>query len=131
MLKIQNVKLIDIHDWNECVQEIYGKPYNLQQQDDCMPRGILYITVPPREVHDYKNDTIPEVVNGEKMGVSFKAWLDRDPKQELDTDDEWERENGITLFWERSFYPSLEMVVNDLYLKGLIPQGEYAINIDW
>jgi hypothetical protein len=128
MLKIQNVKLIKSYDFDKCVQETYGKPYILQQQDDCMPRGIVYITA--REPHlnpdDYKNDTIPEEINGEEKGVSFKAWLARDPKQPFSSGRE-----DITLWWERNFYPSLEMVVNDLYLKGLIPEGEYVINIDW
>ena len=28
-------------------------------------------------------------------------------------------------------YPNLEMVVNDLYEKGLLEEGTYEIDIDW
>jgi hypothetical protein len=38
---------------------------------------------------------------------------------------------NIELCWERNFYPCLDMVVNDLYKKGLIEEGEYVINIDY
>jgi hypothetical protein len=29
------------------------------------------------------NDVIPEVLNGETMGVKFNKWLERDPKQNV------------------------------------------------
>lgn len=62
------------------------------------------------------------------MGVSFKAWLERDPKQKLPNRED---EFCIYLWWARNFYPHLDMVVQDLYTKGLIEPGEYAIEIDW
>lgn len=65
------------------------------------------------------------------MGVSFKAWLARDPKQPLNSPDEWDRKNGLSLWWQRNFYPDVQMVANDLYEKGLIEAGEYVIDIDW
>lgn len=129
-VKIKTVQSISDSDWDNLVENTYGRPYCLQQQDGCKDRGVEYITV-PNESYDYANETIPEVVNGEEMGVSFKAWLARDPKQKLDSKDEWDREHGIELFWYRNFYPSLEMVANDLYDKGLLPAGEYQIVIDW
>ena len=35
------------------------------------------------------------------------------------------------MFWERNFYPHVEMVMNDLHAKGLVEAGEYVIDIDW
>ena len=122
--------MIDVSDWDNLVQEPYGRIYNFQQQDGCKERGTFSLTV-PSHAYDYENDTIPEEVNGSEMGVGFKAWLARDPKQKLNTDDAWDRENGLGLFWERNFYPDIQMVANDLHAKGLIEAGKYVINIDW
>lgn len=130
MIKTQSKLVINHSDLDDLVEKTYGKPYSFQQQDGCQGRGNVSITV-PEEADDYENDTLPEVVNGEEMGVSFAAWLARDPKQKLNTEDNWDREHGLNLFWERNFYPNLQMVVNDLHAKGLFPAGDYVINIDW
>lgn len=67
-------------------------------------------------------------VNGDEMGVSFKAWLERNPSQELPDDkNSW----SLELFWGRNFYPDVQMVANDLHAKGLIEAGDYVIDIDW
>jgi hypothetical protein len=129
-MKIKTVQSIDVSDWDELVESTYGRPYNFQQQDDCKDRGIEHITVPD-DPEDFENDTIPEEVNGEEMGVSFKAWLARDPKQPLAAEDEWDRKHGLQLFWLRNFYPHVSMVANDLHAKGLLPAGKYQIVIDW
>ena len=121
--------MIDVDDWDDLVSTTYGKIYNLQQQDGCMERGMIDITIPTISYSgDYDNETVPEEINGNEMGVSFAAWLKRDPA-------EW---NGsaadaphINLFWSRNFYPALRTVANDLYTKSLIPAGNYSINIDW
>lgn len=131
MIKFKTQRVIEVQDWDDLVQKTYGRPYAFQQQDGCKDRGVERITVPTTWTNDYEEDTIPEVVNGDEMGVSFKAWLARDPKQELDSKDDWERKNGINLFWERNFYPDVSMIANDLHEKGLIEAGEYTINIDW
>ncbi len=129
MLNIKNVKQISVHDWDDLVTETYGRTYSFQQQDDCKSRGQEHISV-PAEPEDYENDTVPEIVNHEEMGVSFKAWLERDPKQALNNPDEqypW----ALDLWWERNFYPHVSMIINDLHEKGLLPAGEYEIDIDW
>ena len=118
-------------DWDKLIEETYGRPYSFQQQDGCRFRGIYALSIPSDDAYDFENDSIPEEVNGDEMGVSFSSWLARDPKQPLNTSDEWEREHGIDIFWRRNFYPSIEVVANDLYQRGLIPAGEYVINIDW
>jgi hypothetical protein len=131
MIKLTSVNIIEVNDLNKLVEETYGKPYDFQQQDDCKDRGIEYFTVPCYP-EDYENDTIPEVVNGSEMGVSFKAWLKRDPKQGLSSEDKNNNNiSDINLWWTRNFYPHLSILVNDLYEKGLLPAGDYGINIDW
>jgi hypothetical protein len=84
------------------------------------------------------------------MGVSFKAWLERDPNASLNPSDKeligspyywgeteddkikYKEDTGhINMFWERNFYPNLDMIINDLHSKGLIEAGEYEIDIDW
>lgn len=128
MIKTSNIKMIEVSDWDQLVIDTYGRTYSFQKQSGCKDRGVFKFTV-PTDGYDYENDTIPEEINGEEMGVSFKAWLTRDPKiwygKTSDPD------YYVDMFWERNFYPSIEILANDLYDKGLLPAGEYAINIDW
>lgn len=152
MLKTKNIKMIDVQDWDDLVTKTYGKPYSFQQQMGCQERGIFDLTVSDSDDYDDStaSDHIPEVINGEDMEVQFSVWLARDPKaplnptkKELESNayywgktkqDEEQYKNDkshIELFWERNFYPSIEMVANDLCKKKLIEPGEYKINIDW
>lgn len=128
MLNIKSVQMIEVQDWNELVEETYGRPYHFQQQDGCKSRGTFNLTV-PEEFEDSDVDSIPDKVNGNEMGVSFKAWLTRDPK-------EWNGKEKLSswtleLFWHRNFYPDVQLIANDLHAKGLLPAGKYIINIDW
>lgn len=131
MLKYSNKKVIEVQDWDDLVQETYGRPYSFQQQDGCKDRGIYQFEIPNKwGVEDFENNSIPEKVNGDEMGVSFKAWLERDPKQKLsnpEDQDSW----SINLWWKRNFYPHVDMIIEDLHKKGLIEAGDYLINIDW
>lgn len=143
---IKTKYIIEVSDWDKLVEDTYGRLYDFQQQDDCKDRGVEYFTVPCFP-EDFENDTIPEIINGREMGVSFKAWLERDPNAPLNpTDDElkncnyfynedrdkWCKDKShINLFYIRNFYPHFNMIVNDLHAKGLLPAGDYAINIDW
>lgn len=132
MLKYESKKIIGLQDWNNLVTHIYQRPYNFQQQDGCQDRQMFALTIPSKDEdeneEDYDNDTVPEIVNGAEMGVSFKAWLERDPKQLLSNRNDI---FGLELWWERNFYPNIHTVANDLYKKGLIEAGDYLINIDW
>lgn len=122
--------MVEVSDWDELVQDTYGRIYNFQQQDGCKSRGIFNLNIPSEWSEDYDNDTIVEKVNGPEEGVSFKGWLERDPDQPLKD----ERDNlsyHISMFYERNFYPEVNTVANDLYAKGLIEAGNYTINIDW
>ncbi len=128
-MKITQKNVIYSGHWDEFVQKIYGKPYCFQQQAGCRTWSVYELIVPD-EVNDFTNDTLPEIVNGEEMGVSFKAWLERDPKQPLrpyqDETEQW----LVDIWWERNFYPDVRMIANDLHAKGLLPAGEYLIIID-
>jgi hypothetical protein len=149
-MTIKTVKQIDVNEWDKLVSQTYGKPYSFQQQDGCKSRGIEWITTNSDEGDDYENDSIPEVVNGEDMGVSFKVWLERDPNQPLNPTEEelkncgyywgktkedmsmWKNDKShINMFWERNFYPNPNMIAADLCKKGLLESGEYQIYIDW
>lgn len=130
MIKSRNVNVIDCYDWDKLVTDTYGKPYSIQQQDGCMDRQMLELTIPD-EADDYENDTLPEEVNHPEMGVSFAAWLARDPNQPLNTTNGLRSDFGLNLWWNRNFYPDLQTLANDLHAKGLIDAGEYVINIDW
>ncbi len=130
MLKTKKVNVIDDSDWDNLVSETYGRPYCFQQQDGCKERQHVSITVPVEHPEDYENDTVPEVVNHSEMGVSFKTWLERDPKQKLSSKDDQESWS-LNIWWERNFYPHVDMIINDLHSKGLLEAGDYEIDIDW
>lgn len=120
---MRTVNIFDLREWNKLVIETYNKPYSFQQQDGCKDRGIEYFSVPIGHPEDYENDTVPEIINGEEMGVSFKAWLARDSSKDS------QQLRG--LWWERNFYPHLEIIAQDLYNRGLLTSGNYAIAVDW
>lgn len=128
MLNIQNKMVINVGDWDNLVEKTYGKVYSFQQQEGCQERGNFSIIVPCDDPFDYENDVLPEIANHAWMGVSFKAWLARPSEQEL-LNQKYDFE--LELWWKRNFYPNIDMLINDLYEKGLLPAGEYDINIDW
>jgi hypothetical protein len=130
MIKTTNKRVIDVSDWEDLVQETYNRTYSFQQQDGCKERQRWRITVPVKDPKDFENDTVPEIVNHDEMGVSFKAWLERDPEQKLSNPDDQESWS-LGLWWERNFYPHVDMIINDLHARGLLEAGEYEINIDW
>ncbi len=126
-MKITKEQMIEVQEWDSIVTKTYGKPYSFQQQDGCKSRGIFRITIPD-EAEDFERDTVPEIVNHEEMGVSFKAWMERDPKKLLEGDT---GNHSLGLWWERNFYPDVQMIANDLCKKGIIEKGNYIIEIDW
>lgn len=129
-MKIKTEKVIELQEWDDLVSKTYKRPYSFQQQDGCKDRGNFRFTVPVKKPSDFENETLPEVINHETRGVSFAAWLKRDPKQKLN-DDDTKEQWGIDLWWERNFYPDFEMIANDLHKKGLLKAGSYTIDIDW
>ena len=122
-------QVIEAQEWDALVQKTYGRPYIFQQQEGGRCRGSISFRVPD-EADDHERDSVPENVNDETMGVSFKAWLARDPKQKLSNLDEQE-DYCLELWWERNHYPDLQMVANDLHAKGLLKTGTHTLLIDW
>lgn len=136
-MKIKNVQMIDVGDWDSFVAKTYGKPYSFQQQYSYQPRGVFHITIPTKYTEDEDmNDEIPFKMNGNEMGVKFQVWLDTSIE---DINNKFEEVRGKPesyprqndTFWERNFYPDIHTLANDLHEKGLIEAGEYTINIDW
>jgi hypothetical protein len=129
-LNLKKVSLIDDSEWSDFVSEIYKRPYNFQQQEGCRERGVYPFSVPISNPFDYKNSKIPETTSTNQEGVSFEAWLSRDPslklKSKIDNDP-----LSLNMWWHRSFYPFVDMIVDDLYKRGLLEEGEYIIDIDW
>lgn len=125
-IPIKQTNTITVQDFDELVISTYSKPYSFQQQNGCKGRGLVHISI-PEYPEDYENDSVPEIVNHEDMGVSFSAWLARDPEQLLPN----KNKRSTELWWERNFYPDVSMIINDLHSKGLLPAGDYSIDIDW
>jgi len=61
------------------------------------------------------------------MCVSFKTWMNTTPEE---TSKYFEFQSQNELFWQRNFYPHIDMIAHDLYLRSLLEPGEYTINID-
>ena len=135
MIKTQDVKIVQVQDWDNLVKETYGRAYSFQQQDGCKDRGTHELIVDDSSFEDpYENDTVLEALNYVEMGVSFKAWLARDPEQPLSGDEDHPARDSqwaIDMWWERNFYPDVDMVASDLHRRGLLPAGDYMIIIDW
>jgi hypothetical protein len=124
-MRVETKRMVDCGEWDALVQQTYGRPYCFQQQDGCKMRGTECLTVPDTDDDlAYENDTLKV---GE-VGVSFSAWLSRDPNLPLEGSEyDWQ----TTMWWERDFYPHVQAVANDLHARGLLEAGEYVINIDW
>lgn len=133
MLKITSIKEIKCNDWDKFITETYGKVYQLQQQDGCKERGTVELTIPfdctleEKEIGE-QGEGFQDTLNGFECPVLFSSWLERNPEQVLVNQEE---NYELTLFWQRDFYPQLQMVANDLHAKGLIDAGNYSIKIDW
>lgn len=121
--------VITVQEWDAIVKTTYGRSYSFQQQDGCRDRGTFEITV-PAQADDYEREAVPEQVNHETRGVSFKAWLARDPKQKLSNPEDQE-DYCLALWWDRNFYPDVQMVANDLHARGRLASGTHTILIDW
>lgn len=120
MLNYKTQRMVALSEWDNLVEKTYSRPYSFQQQNGCKERGIFEFTVPDGP-DDYSNETPSKSC----MGVSFKSWLARDPKEPM------AGVSFLDMWWERHFYPDVQMVANDLYERGLLEAGEYTINIDW
>lgn len=142
-LATKQVHYLSDSEWDAFVSEVYGKPYCLQQQDDCYPNGSTKrFTVDAKDVgvapnpdywvhpRDYcfeikPTDSLDDI---EEQGVGLDAWLARDPKEPLPVQ---VYDHELELFWQHNFYPVFDDVVTDLASRGLLEPGEYVIDISW
>lgn len=120
-LKFKQINQIDSGDFDKFIRSFYKKPYCIQQQNGCMSRGAIEFSIPlinddsilfNVELFDYLDD-LP----------SLQEWLLKDPSEKVE---------GITfldIYWERDFYPKLSEILNDLYEKQKIVEGDYQIVI--
>jgi len=131
-LKISNIKMIDVNDWDKFIVDTYWKPYCFQQQDGCKDRWVESLYVSLSEGDAYTNDSIPFEVNWDEMWVSLDAWLKMDKETVMKNLPEEDRKDYcVDLFFERNFYPHVEEIARDLCNKGLLEEWEYTIQIDW
>lgn len=131
-MKLKTRTIVSEQDWSELVRDVYCRPYCLQQQNGCMNRGTINITIPNVADESKMDDSVPEIVNGGARGVKFAKWIERDPKQPLSENEELRTDQwAINLWWDRNFYPNLQTVANDLHAKGHVDAGNYTIDIDW
>ncbi|HNC56653.1 MAG TPA: hypothetical protein PLP33_14480 [Leptospiraceae bacterium] len=129
-MDITTEKIINLSEWDRLVHKVYKRPYSFQQQDGCKERGLVDLTVPQEFDESGLPETIPEIVNTPEMCVKFSAWLERNPNKPLNGEKNC-RDFSVQIWWERNFYPDVQMVANDLHAKGLLEAGKYYINIDW
>ena len=83
-----------------------------------------------RELLFYKEDlnkTIDQYLNYDKIVCEFNTSI----KNLLGDIRKVENLKFEHTWWERHFYPKPQIVLNDLYEKGLIFPGKYKIKIDW
>jgi hypothetical protein len=100
-MKIKNVKMIDVEDWDNLVSSTYNRIYQFQQQEGCKDRGTFNLTIPSKYTEDDEmHDKIPEIFNGDIMGVKFDVWLNRDPKEPLNPSKEELKE--CNYYWGKS-----------------------------
>lgn len=126
-LEYENLRVIENYKWNEFISSIYNLPYNYQQQNDRQNTNFEFNIPNDLEEEDLGSDSIPYEVNGEDECVKFDTWKNSD-FEEIGKNFEYEVETK--LFYERNFYPSIFQILNDLYNRGLIEEGDYLIRID-
>ena len=111
--------MIECSDFDALVKKVYGRPYCFQQQGGCLDRGVYYFDITEEDDFiDYEDED----------EVTLEKWLARDPKEKLN---EQQSDASLEMWWHREFYPDLDILAYDLYKKGHLEVGEYAINVDW
>lgn len=122
-IKNEKIRLIKDKEFDKIVRETYNKPFCFQQQcgENARERGIYKFEVPNKNGDEENNELPLELDENDDypMGVRFETWIKTDRKK-YDIE-----------FWEQKFYPALSYLVNDLYKKGKIKKGKYAIEVNW
>lgn len=106
----------------------YGKPYKIQQQGDMMSNDSYFtVEVGPDmefEIDDWAADDTDEVIEAKAI-AQIAAWQAKEcPPEHKGTYSE-------ELWWEREGYMPYDILLWDLNRKGLIPAGDYLIEVMW
>lgn len=118
-MQYKTIKMIECTDFDKLVEEVYGRPYCFQRHGGGLDRGVHYFDITEEDDFiDYEDED----------EVTLEKWLARDPNQKLD---ENQSASSLRAWWEQEFYPDLDILAYDLYKKGHLEVGEYAINVDW
>lgn len=117
MIRFEDVKLISETELSRRVSELFGRPYQLQQQGDMLGQNSVVLMQVPEEPDD--------------VGLpSLAEWSSRDVNQKP-PGVAWDRDYLREMWWHREFYPDLQEVLNELHRLGELPEGEYAIHVSW
>lgn len=122
IMEYEEITLIHESQFSAMVAEVYGRPYQLQQQQ---PMGQDTVTQPYSVPEFEGRDT--------EYNVSFAEWSTRDP--DLGPDGQlWSGtmpQLDKELWWHRQYFCDPQMILNDLHAKSLIPAGTYRIHVWW
>lgn len=117
---------IEYTDWNNFIQSVYNKPYDLLQQVDS-ESTIITMSVPGNVDNTKINKDIPENIDENELRcVELETWLNKDPQEE---NPNFKYKSHQTHWWKRYFYPDIQAIANDLYEKGLLEEGNYTIYV--
>ncbi|WP_040828909.1 hypothetical protein [Nocardia jiangxiensis] len=119
MIKLgKTVTLINERDFSALVTKTYQRPYSFQQQGNMMGQDTIHEFSLPLE-YEFDDDD-----DYGWNGPSLLEWCTA-PLGEFEY--KWQRD----MHWHREYYPEFEAVITDLYARGLIPAGDYALHISW
>lgn len=102
--------------FSKYVSELYGRPYQLQQQGDMLAQESSVALIVPEPEDWNENPSLAEWLAAtppEEQGLGLSELLNEEMR------------------WERQYYPSLEAVGNDLHARGLLDVGYYIIHVSW
>lgn len=104
-------KYIDMSDWNDLIETVYGeRPYHVQQQDFLPQDSVIFAEVPC----DWLEEDLEE---------NLEIWLSRPLPAEGDSIARMEFERESTV--------SVDALLFDLHKRGLVDEGKYLIHIWW
>lgn len=116
-LKTKKVDLVWSVTWNNFVRKVYGVPYDISVQEI---EDSFEFTVPIRGAEDYQNESYDDIRKKGENGVKFGVWASTKPVGV-------EKDSAEMQNWEMEFYPCFDMLVNDLFTRGLLPMGNYVM----
>lgn len=122
-LVAEDTKLILESDWSDLVVQVYGRPYQFQQQGEMKGQNTIYEFTVPESFDNWD-------ISG--VDAEIQEWLNATPpREEIGEGDSSITEFRVTLWWLRENYPDFETIMIDLARRGLIDPGSYALHTCW